>query len=192
MDKVIVCTQKYYAGVGSRQTPRNVQDMMFKVADFLQNHGYTLRSGGAEGADRAFEMGVTGIITADKLLIAKEIFKTKTHGTSAVAEAIAATVHPAWHNCSEYARSCHARNVFQILGADLKTKSDFVLCWTPKGQAVGGTATAINLALREKIPVYNLATPAGVFGMMEVLETLLWERIGARGVLGELATAHQS
>ena len=47
-----------YAGIGSRQTPPNVQNIMRQVAKELEKKGYKLRSGHAKGADLAFEQGV--------------------------------------------------------------------------------------------------------------------------------------
>ena len=50
---------KYYAGIGSRETPKEIQDWFKIVAKYLEKNGYTLRSGGAKGADQAFERGVS-------------------------------------------------------------------------------------------------------------------------------------
>ena len=50
---------KYYAGIGSRSTPEDVLDRMYKLAILLAKRSYTLRSGGANGADTAFEKGCT-------------------------------------------------------------------------------------------------------------------------------------
>ncbi len=86
----------------------------------------------------------------------KEIFSRHVN-TCDEARAIAASIHPAWHNCSDYAKGCHGRNIYQVLGRDLKTQVSFVICWTPEGKEIGGTRTAIVLAKRNKIPVYNLA-----------------------------------
>lgn len=47
-----------YAGIGSRETPRSILDLMTAIARKLEALGYTLRSGGATGADTAFEEGV--------------------------------------------------------------------------------------------------------------------------------------
>ena len=44
-----------YAGIGSRETPAEIQAQMNEVAKELEAAGYTLRSGNAEGADKAFE-----------------------------------------------------------------------------------------------------------------------------------------
>ena len=48
---------KYYTGVGSRETPKDVLDLMEKIAYKLSKKGWILRSGGAEGADSAFFQG---------------------------------------------------------------------------------------------------------------------------------------
>ena len=50
-----------------------------------------------------------------------------------------------------------AQNTYQIAGKDLDLASDCVICWTPNGQEVGGTAQAIRLAKTLNIPVFNLA-----------------------------------
>ena len=47
----------YYAGVGSRETPQDVLKIMWKIGKHLADKGYTLRSGGARGADAACENG---------------------------------------------------------------------------------------------------------------------------------------
>lgn len=71
-------------------------------------------------------------------------------------ERIASEVHPAWDKCNEWARGMHSRNCHQILGYDLQSPVDAVICWTPDGNVVGGTATAIRIALKYNIPVFNL------------------------------------
>lgn len=71
-------------------------------------------------------------------------------------ERIASEVHPAWDKCNEWARGMHSRNCHQILGYDLKSPVDAVVCWTPNGNVQGGTATAIRIAMKYNIPVFNL------------------------------------
>ena len=44
-------------------------------------------------------------------------------------EQIAASIHPAWHNCNEWARGMHMRNVHQILGYNLDYPVDAVVTW---------------------------------------------------------------
>jgi len=48
----------YYAGIGARATPPGMLDLMSRIANKLEGMGYILRSGGAAGADTAFERGV--------------------------------------------------------------------------------------------------------------------------------------
>ena len=73
-------------------------------------------------------------------------------------ERIASEVHPAWDRCNEWARGMHSRNCHQILGYDLQSPVDAVICWTPNGKIQGGTATAIRISLKYNIPVFNLGT----------------------------------
>lgn len=156
---------KYYAGIGSRQTPADVLTTMTRWARNLYGDGWILRSGRAVGADRAFESGVPIQLPIRPFVVqGKEIFTPKDGDISPAAYDLAATIHPAWHLCSEYAKACHARNCYQVLGRDLETPVAFVLCWTPCGSEceastnrdTGGTRTAIVLASRRSIPVFNL------------------------------------
>ena len=71
-------------------------------------------------------------------------------------ERIASEVHPAWDRCNEWARGMHSRNCHQILGYDLQSPVDAVICWTPDGAVVGGTATALKLSMKAGIPIFNL------------------------------------
>ena len=71
-------------------------------------------------------------------------------------ERIASEVHPAWDRCNEWARGMHSRNCHQILGYDLQSPVDAVICWTPNGKIQGGTATALKLSMKYNIPVFNL------------------------------------
>jgi hypothetical protein len=50
------------------------------------------------------------------------------------------------------------RNSYQMLGSDLKIKTDFVICWTPGGKMVGGTGQALRMAAYYGIPVFNLGS----------------------------------
>lgn len=156
-----------YAGIGSRSTPEPVLQVMRKIAHRLSELGYTLLSGGAAGADSAFEQGCFG---------KKEIYlpwpgfrhlegRHCVTLPSSEAFRVAACVHPAGNKMQDNAKSLMARNSHQVLGADLRRPVDFVVCWTPDGceresqrsRATGGTGQAIALADRWGIPVVNLA-----------------------------------
>ena len=51
----------WYAGIGSRKAPKEAIDRMAELAEELAGKGYTLRSGGAGGADKAFEKGCDAV-----------------------------------------------------------------------------------------------------------------------------------
>lgn len=140
---------KYYAGIGSRSTPAHECDLLTRLGRSLEELGYVLRSGGAQGADQAFEQGVQNPER-------KEIFKA--HHATVEALELAKAVHPAWSRCSEYAKKLHARNAQIILGKKLDTPVDFVLAWT-LDITRGGTSLGMRLARKQGIPVYNLANP---------------------------------
>lgn len=136
---------KYYAGIGSRQTPLAIQAKMTEVSRLLHKRGYTLSSGGAKGADTAFEVGT------DR----KRIFYAR-HGNNKACQDLAEKFHPNWKACNAYARALHGRNMKILLGGDLKTPVAFVLCWTKDGKATGGTGQALRAAEHYQIPVINM------------------------------------
>jgi hypothetical protein len=149
---------KYYAGVGSRQTPENILHLMTRIAMRMAELGWVLRSGGAKGADYAFEKGA-----GDK----KEIYlpwrgfggSNSEHivGSYPRLREIAEKHHPAWQACSAAAKSLHTRNVAQILGDSKDSSpSTCVICWTPEGKGGGGTGQAIRIAHSYGIPVFDL------------------------------------
>ncbi len=160
----------YYAGIGSRETPCEILLLMSAIGMDMHRRGYTLRSGGAVGADTAFAQSTHR----------KEIYRPRSEGGPRPeygtiqgyplelwgrAQQVAAHFHPDWEACSWHVQDLHTRNVFQILGRDLETPSEQVICWTPDGadgvhiktsRKTGGTGQAIRIAAANAIPVYNL------------------------------------
>lgn len=152
---------RFYTGIGSRETPFPILRLMTRIAKRMATSGYILRSGGAKGADTAFEKGAgdqkeiylpyLGFNGSDSTLLpTDEAFE------------MAAKFHPAWHNCNESARQFHARNCHQVLGHDLKTPTTLVICWTQAGLQGGGTGQAMRIADAHGIRIDNLADPATV------------------------------
>jgi len=145
---------QFFTGVGSRKTPPAILEIMSSIAKKLSGRGYTLRSGGADGADSAFQRGAGS---------SSIIFRPEQ--SNAMAEQLAMEFHPVWERLSPYVRKLHGRNAFQVLGLDLKTPSKCLVCWTPDGCnshatrsiRTGGTGTAISIADSFGVPVYNLA-----------------------------------
>lgn len=174
---------RFYSGVGSRSTPDEILQRMRDWAAWLARQGWTLRSGGADGADAAFEQGATQAAGACDIYLPWKGFNGHSSSRTRVCEqalALAESVHPAWSRLSDAARKLHARNCYQVLGKTLDRPSAFVLCWTPDGcerraercSSTGGTATAIVLAERHGVPVYNLARDDAEQRLARLLESL--------------------
>ena len=178
-----------YAGIGSRDTPELVLQQMGSIGGFLAMLGYKLRSGGAVGADSAFHVGSMTQKTGfnggftndqDEIFLPWNGFNGMYHGqrgglliTDPVllreASEIAKRFHPAWHRLNDAARKLMTRNTFQILGPDLRSPTNFVVCWTKDGGPTGGTGQAIRIAQAIGIPVYNLFNAADVAALLEVM-----------------------
>lgn len=159
---------KTYAGVGSRRAPEDVLKLMGKIARRLAERGWALRTGGAEGADRAFERVARAGGGAVEVFLPWPGYNGYREGAlkapSPEAVRLAAALHPAWGRLSPAVQRLMARNSHQILGLDLNDPVAFVLCWTPDGAEseqecgpeTGGTGQAIRLASRWGVPVVNL------------------------------------
>lgn len=156
-------TYKSVACIGSRSLPPRERSRLAHVARVLESLGYTLRSGGAWGSDAAFEAGLLRPEHAEVYLPAPGFnsHASPLHDITPEAFALAERFHPAWHRCNDFARRCHARNSYQVLGRDLASPARAIVCWTPGAMDVGGTAQALRIARHPDyaIPVYNLADP---------------------------------
>ncbi len=166
---------RHYTGVGSRETPAYLLDWMTALASWLDERGCILRSGGAPGADSAFEAGARN---------RREIFLpwARFNGNSSPlylkgapdeckAVEIAQRIHPAWGRLSQAARRLHARNAYQVLGSDLAHPSGFLICWTPNAADVGGTRTAIMIAREYDVPVFNVADARQAIALTTFLQS---------------------
>ena len=190
---------KFYTGVGSRETPENITDLMSNIAVILYTEGYTLRSGRAESADYAFQRGAEfkyrekAMASNTKLL--QEIYVPNSRFNTCYgrlgelnpsdwdnykeAEDLMYSIHPKGVFLRGFAREAHIRNMYQVLGRDLKTPSEFLICWAPVdrfGNPKGGTASAWKLASRYNIPCYNL----GVEGHLDLLYSNVLENLCER------------
>lgn len=152
-----------YTGIGSRKTPEFICGKMKLIAQHLQEKGYTLRSGGAEGADVGFEQGTT----KREIYIPWNGFNQSSSrlvGAGPKALEMASKIHPAWSRLTDPIKKLMGRNCYQVLGMLLDNPSKFVICWTEDGVEssnnvtinTGGTGFAIRLATEYKVPVVNL------------------------------------
>ncbi len=175
--------KRFYTGVGSRETPPEVLQTMRELAHDLARCGWVLRSGGADGADSAFEQGCLEAQGDSHIYLPWRGFNRNASPLFGVDEAaltLAATVHPAWDRLQQGPRKLHARNCYQVLGSALDVPSELTVCWTPDGceqgarrsRETGGTATAIVLSERSGVPVYNLRNATSVTRLIAHLARL--------------------
>lgn len=149
---------------------------MRRLAIVLASKGWILRSGGAPGADTAFEIDAPA--DRRRIYIPWNGFSDHSHNQEGYvdpyrivsrdvyeqARQIAARHHPGWMNMKESIRKLMARNVFQVLGDDLNTPSKFVWCWAPGtrledgkiADVKGGTGLAVRVAKEFGVSVYNM------------------------------------
>jgi hypothetical protein len=166
-----------YAGIGSRETPKDVCQLMANIASALEMCGGLLRSGAAEGADEAFEAGVANPSDAE-IYLPFEKFRdhpSKLWLPDPIPEKVAIIgkqFHPRWDTLDPRSKQMIARDGQQALGQFMNTPVDFVICWTPDGatrkttSATGGTGQVIRIAAAYKIPVFNLKNTY-TFGQMQ-------------------------
>ncbi len=167
----------FYAGVGSRRTPDDILTLMKQLAEKLEREGWVLRTGGAEGADSAFDEGVDDKRNREIYLpgpgfnkhTADEtgVYNIEEFDNKGKAYEIARKYHPKFDTLFEFAQKLMARNSYQVLGKNLASPVKFLVCWTPDGcssaeeraKRTGGTGQAIAVACNYDIPVFNLQLP---------------------------------
>jgi hypothetical protein len=150
-----------YAGIGSRTTPEAICSLMAALAGRLAARGWTLRSGAAPGADSAFEAGAVQAGGSCEIYLPWPGFQGRHDGrllqAAGPAYPLVARVHPRFASLSRPVRQLLARNAHQVLGVDLQSPCEMVICWTPGASGRGGTGTALRLARQQAIPIYDLA-----------------------------------
>lgn len=197
--------------IGSRDTPLPAQDAITDFAAAVQHNHGVVRSGGAPGADSACERGITDP-HAKQIFLPYSNFNGVSAGVGVyvldqlhsrhqrVAQEIASRFHPNWEAVLKKSTSVKmmTRNVFQILGPELKSPSDIVVMWA-KGTRVsiakkdhqnrifevpGGTGLAVRLAHHLEIPILHVDLPEHqtiIEAYRQGDETLFWDLLYKEG-----------
>lgn len=151
-----------YAGIGSRETPGPILSEMTKVARHLERSGYLLRSGGARGADTAFELGVTNMynkqiyVAERNSVYTSNVFDELPIEIQRKTHKLVKSIYPAVTKRTEFVQKLHCRNAMILLGQNLESPVDFVVCWTEMSQEIGGTGVAVKIAREFDIPIINM------------------------------------
>ena len=155
-----------YTGIGARKTPIDILSEFKKWGANLAPY-LTLRSGGADGADTAFEVGCDSVNGEKEIYLPWKGFNNSDsplYNIPIEAFEVAADIYgSSWRYAKPATKKFMARNMQQVMGFGLDSPSVFVFCWTPDGcttkkartKETGGTGQAIAYADELGIPVFN-------------------------------------
>ena len=176
----------FYTTIGSRETPAHIQMQMAYLGYSLSAEGHVIRSGGARGADAAFQLGsmATGLPNRE-IYLPNATFTMSPNGSKIPLDADPTHVVPtetAMISAVELLRDngigrsrirpgitaqdllrrdpvvrLFARNAFQVLGYNLTTPSTELIGYMPLFGPPGGSKIAFDLAAAYGIPTFNLA-----------------------------------
>ena len=166
---------------------------MEAIGEALARDGWSLRSGGAPGADAAFERGCDRAGGTKQGSLPWSGYcghVSPLHEVTPARLDLATRYHPHWRKLSHKARLLIARNGTQILGPDLTSPVALIVCWTEGGMPRGGTAQALRIAgdPNRHIPVLNLGEPTleclkvgAVIELIDCIDSRLLETNSANG-----------
>lgn len=148
-------------GIGSRETPDAVCERFVEMGAEARERGWWVRSGHADGADYAFERGALDhcIVYMPWPTFNKEKPVLGISRSQELRDEVLKIVYkhePYAKDLSDGVKLIKSRNIYQVLGENLETPSDVIVCWTEEGQVVGGTGLAIKVAMANDIPVINV------------------------------------
>jgi hypothetical protein len=164
---------KYITVIGSRETPEWVLEEMKRIMNEHIEEGYIVRSGGAAGADHVATQfappeyreiylpwdSFNGLYHNGKDILRWDFSPVKKDATATAQEVRDILGAPPLTKQSHI--NFHSRNMMQVLGYNLDTPSDVVLCYTDGARMIGGTASAIMLARLLEIKIINLGIAKG-------------------------------
>lgn len=150
----------------------------------MAQNGWHLRSGFADGADKAFGLGAaqhsdaTGDHNCWTMYLPWDGFngapKNDPNFVTVTAHdeiyAIAKEYHPNWANLSDGIKMLMIRNVAIVLGPDLASPAAFLAGWTAEAQRGGGTGHAMRVAAAYKIPIFDLASEYDQRAVVEFID----------------------
>ena len=175
---------KYYTGIGSRDVTETEFSIMSQLAQHFATAGWTLRSGGAGGADSAFEKGCALAEGYAEIFIPWKGFGTKVENPNcrryvpdersfgkAAHYLVENGIIPWFSNMTQGAQKLHSRNYYQVLGVDNIKSNVMVYCAEDDKHGIpkGGTRTAILLARSFGVSTYNIRVPKQLSELKEVI-----------------------
>lgn len=174
---------KAYVGIGNNDAPPEILQKMSLLSATLAAKGWTLRhTGDKDGAAVAFEQGAGGQAEA---YIAWKGFNDRQsefippRNVHPEVITLMKQYIPTFDNIKPGAHKVISRAVYAIIGKDLRSPAQFVVCWSADGAESAGEKTAktgfmgmpIALASNLKMPVFNLQKPDAMERLNRFLET---------------------
>lgn len=169
LEKNAMNQNKYFTGVGSRETPNEICEIMKLIGKKLDERGWILRSGGAKpkrksnttfSADLSFEA-----LVKNKYIYTVRNFDFSEPNYSFCRNEVISVLDKHLNLDNNYDKFCQTlllRDINQVLGSPKTSteKSKFLICWTKSenynDSSLGGTRIAVRCALKHGIKVYNL------------------------------------
>lgn len=167
-------------GIGSRKAPEAHLKLFYQLGYRWCMDGFTWRSGGAKGSDEAFWFGYIkarnqgGLGRCEVYLPGERmrhfeengrlgVYNAASFGNWRIAEQLALSARGGSGGLNDWGIRLHTRNAYQVLGRDLATPSNAVVCSAPLTNnplvVKGGTNTAVTLAHLHNVPVWNMENP---------------------------------
>jgi hypothetical protein len=163
--------------IGSREAPKDICDLFTELGVEVRERGWWARSGHAQGIDYASECGA---LKRCIVYLPWESFNRQKEmlgipRTQPLRDEVLEIVykHEAYaKNLKDAVKLIKSRNVYQVLGEDLESPSDIVVCWTEEGKVVGGTGLAIKIATANDIPIINVGDPNVASHLDEIMSKM--------------------
>ena len=143
--------EKFYTGIGVAQVSGKMKDSISSIAKYFSDKGYTLRTDLDKGMNEAFRSS-----SESKELYAIEGETVENAITAIPTDYILSDMK---ENClsltaiNKESKKKIVRGYYELLGKDLKTPSEFLVCYDP---CTGVVNHIHRLANRLGIKVYNL------------------------------------
>ena len=164
------------AGIGSRETPAAILQLMETLAADVARRGHTMKSGNAVGADQAFGRGVNSVdpgllhlklpwrgYNEEAIAGGNKVEIVPSEAMSAYYYDLARRYHGAWSRLRQGGRKLMARNMMIVEDVDL------CICWTnPAKPWGGGTGHGVRFCIDNGIKVIDLSKKEGIAQIQEL------------------------
>lgn len=164
-------TNLVYVGMGEQKIPKDYRNIVIEIAKELSDRGFIMRSGGSKGTETFFEKGTkfrnreiylpwNGFNEKECNSIGNYLCTDKlSRDLVNQAEELIAPHHSHWDKLNGTHKRLYIKQVFQLLGRNLDSPTNFVLYYGNESGGVikNNALIGIKLAKRLMIPTFNLA-----------------------------------